>query len=143
MSAQRALRRRRLPSRRHRLLLVAVLAVGAAVLAISALKGTLTYYRTPTELKNQGVTGQQVRLSGIVVRGSVRQNGGGIRFVMTDGATDVNVRSSAEPPHTFRAGQGALVIGRMRSRSVFQATEVVVRHSNEYRAASPSRGSRP
>ena len=142
MSAQGALGRRGLPSRRHRLLLVAVLVVGFAVLAISALKGTLSYYRTPTELKNQGVSGQQVRLSGMVVPGSVRQNGGDVSFVMTDGAADIHVRSTAEPPDTFRAGQGALVVGRMRSGSVFQATSVIVRHSNVYRAASPSRGSR-
>ena len=129
---------RRRPSRRHRLLLVGVLAVAILIVAMSALKGTLTYYRTPTELKQQGPTGQQVRLSGLVEPGTVRQNGGGVTFVITDGATNLTVDSTAEPPDTFRAGQGALVIGRLQSTNVFRATEVVVRHSNQYRAASPS-----
>ena len=129
-------------SRRRALFLGLVVVAAVAVLAVAAMEGTFTYYRTPTELAaHPSGPGQSLRLSGMVVPGSVHRHGSHVRFELTDGAHDVTVRSVAAPPSDFRAGQGAVVEGVMKQPGVFQAQRVLVRHSNQYRPANSSSGS--
>ena len=128
-------------SRRRALLLGLVVAAALTVLAVAAMEGTFTYDRTPTELAAHPTgAGQSLRLSGLVVPGTVHRHGAQVRFELTDGAHDVTVRSSTAPPSDFRAGQGAVVEGVMKQPGVFQAQRVLVRHSNQYRPANDSSG---
>jgi cytochrome c-type biogenesis protein CcmE len=118
---------------------VAVL-VGVTVLAVSGFEGTLTYYRTPTEVRHDPPpSGERFRMGGMVVRGSVADTARGVRFVLTDGTSDLTVVSSSSPPRTFRTGQGAVVEGKLVSDRLFRADRVIVRHSNEYRPADRPR----
>jgi cytochrome c-type biogenesis protein CcmE len=108
---------------------------GVVVLAASGFQDTLTYYRTPTEVaQDHPPPDQRFRVGGMVVPGSVERDGGEVSFVLTDGATDIDVVSTGTPPKTFRAGQGAVVEGLLSEPGTFHADRVLVRHSNEYRA---------
>lgn len=139
--------RARLPGREHpaagrgklgrfqvRLLIVVVVALAATgVLAVTAMRGNFVYYTTPSELAGDpSLGGEQVRLGGQVVPGSIQREGSRFTFVLTDGATDVPVTSSGEPGGVFRAGQGALVQGVWQAGGPFRAERVMVKHSNEY-----------
>lgn len=136
-------RRRRLTRRRLTLgVVVAVVLLGVGLLSASALQGTFTYYKTPTELMGTAVrSDQSVRLGGLVEPGSIRHHGDVVRFVVTDGANDVDVVTHGTPPSTFRGGQGAVVVGHLVDgrTSLFRADTVEVRHSNQYRAARTAR----
>ena len=120
-------------SRRRAVLLAAVVLGVVTVVAVAGMEGTFTYYETPTQVAQHPDGPQQsLRLSGLVVPGSVHRHGANVRFELTDGAHDVTVHSSSAPPSTFRAGQGAVVEGIMTSPGVFDAQRVLVRHSNQY-----------
>lgn len=120
--------------------LAVVLVAGVTLVALALSRDALTYYTTPTEITTEpGAAQGQVRLGGMVAPGSVERDGGGVRFVLTDGAHDVLVDADAVPPDTFREGQGAVVQGRMGADGTFAAEEVVVRHSNEYRPPGEER----
>ncbi|MBW3601144.1 MAG: cytochrome c maturation protein CcmE [Actinobacteria bacterium] len=114
--------------------LVSVAALG--VLAASGLQDSLVYYRTPSEVAARPrSTTQRVRLGGLVQRGSVREDAGSVRFVLTDGAAEVVVLHRGDPPGVFQEGQGALVEGTFDGRRLFRSDLLVVRHSNEYQGA--------
>lgn len=118
-------------------LLVAVLLTGVVVVVIAVLQRSLTYYRTPTDLADRPPpTSESVRVGGLVSQGSVHQSGAVVRFVLTDGAHDVDVVTRGTPPSTFRGGQGAVVEGHVRLGGGFDAQRVLVRHSNTYSPAS-------
>lgn len=115
-----------------------VLLVGVTVLALSGFEGTLTYYRTPSEVAQRPpASGEHFRIGGMVVPGSVSYAEHGVRFVLTDGASDLRVLSSSSPPQTFRTGQGAVVEGTLAAHGLFHASRILVRHSNEYRPPEP------
>lgn len=117
---------------------VAVLSASVAgVLAIgaSAMGEGLTYYQTPTEMVQDGAAGHEVRLSGIVVPGTVQQGQESSRLTISDGATDVVVTYPGPVPAVVQEGEGAVVTGRLGTDGVLAATELVLRHSNEYRPA--------
>ncbi|MDQ3609988.1 MAG: cytochrome c maturation protein CcmE [Actinomycetota bacterium] len=121
---------------RVRLAVVGVVSVAAlGVLAASGLEDSLVYYRTPSEVSAAaGAPAQRVRLGGLVQTGSVREEAGTVRFVLTDGAADVAVLHRGDPPGVFQEGQGALVEGSFDGR-LFRSDFLVVKHSNEYRGA--------
>jgi len=83
--------------------------------------------------------GKPMRLGGMVKTGSVKWDPKALdlRFTVTDGARDMVVHSTGAPPQMFRDSMGVIVEGRVGSGGVFEATNLMVKHSNEYRAPKP------
>lgn len=106
---------------------------------------SLVYFLTPTELEAKGADGYEVpvRLGGMVKAGTVEWDADALdlRFRLTDGEKELAVHAGAAPPQMFREGIGVIVEGRLQQDGVFQATSLMVKHSNEYRA--PHEGERP
>jgi len=121
-------------SRRWRLLsVVGVVAVGLSVLAISGLKDTLVYYRTPSEVVDHAPSPDtRFRLAGLVMTGSLHRTGDEVDFTLTDGVDDVRVVHHGDTPQMLNEGQGAVVEGTLDRARVFHSDLVMVRHSNEY-----------
>jgi cytochrome c-type biogenesis protein CcmE len=120
---------------RIRLLVVAGVAVVAiGVLAASGLGDSLVYYHSPTEAAELSADGGRIRLGGLVKAGSVERRGEEVRFVLTDGVSDVAVAHLGDPPGVFQEGQGALVEGAFDDAGVFRSDLLIVKHSNEYEA---------
>ena len=105
----------------------------------------VVFFLTPEELLSRGNSAYDVpvRLGGQVEPGSVKWDADrlDLQFVVTDGAKTVPVRSTGAPPQMFRDGMGVIVEGRFRRDGVFESTNLMVKHSNEYRA--PQEGEHP
>ncbi|MEV4656842.1 cytochrome c maturation protein CcmE [Micromonospora sp. NPDC049301] len=121
---------------------VAVLLAAGALLVTSALRETLTYYRTPGEvLGDPDATSERVRLGGDVVPGSLRRTGDLVVFRLAEDGHEITVEQRGVPPETFREGEGAIVEGTLSPDRVFRSDHVVVRHGNEYRPSTAPPGS--
>lgn len=117
-------------------------------LLVGGLDRNVVYFLTPAELLAKGDTARDipVRLGGQVKPGSIvwDERALDLSFVVVDapGAPgEVFVRSAGAPPQMFRDGMGVVVEGRYGRDSVFRSTNLMVKHSNEYRA--PAEGERP
>ena len=121
------------------LVLVAVVLVVVAYLAFSSIGSALVYYLTPSELLDRGEAGigQTVRLGGQVASGSVSGPATDLTFVITDGDAEITVHSTVAPTRSFREGTGAVVEGRLGADGVFEATQVIVKHDENYEAPEP------
>jgi cytochrome c-type biogenesis protein CcmE len=132
-------------SRRWIVVLAVVIVLGAVGwLAFSGIGNALVYYRTPTELKALGpdAIGQHIRLGGLVLAGSLACADGGVDFVMTDGQTEIPVH--AAPGNGLlcpRENVGVVVQGRLSTLGVFEPTEVIIKHDENY--VAPSGGGPP
>jgi cytochrome c-type biogenesis protein CcmE len=117
-----------------------ILAVFAWLL-FGGLNKNVVFFLTPQELLAKGTdgVGVPVRLGGQVKPGSVKWDAQAIdlRFTVTDGAREMQVHSTGAPPQMFRDGMGVVVEGRVGTGGVFEATGLMVKHSNEYRAPKP------
>jgi cytochrome c-type biogenesis protein CcmE len=119
----------------------AVIVAVFAWLLFGGLQKNVVFFLTPKELLakgNEGV-GVPVRLGGQVKPGSVKWNAQtlDLRFTVTDGAREMQVHSTGAPPQMFRDGMGVVVEGRIGTAGVFDATGLMVKHSNEYRPPKP------
>ncbi len=110
-----------------------------ASLAIYAGREAMIYFVTPAELQAEGTQaqGRAYRLGGMVVRGSLQRDAQNLqmRFELTDGKATLPVTYKGIPPDLFAEGRGAVVEGTYRD-GVFQASSIMAKHSEEYRAPS-------
>lgn len=124
---------------------VIAMLVGFGYLLFGGIGETLVYFFTPSELlaKGPAAVGKPVRLGGMVVPGSIRWDADRVdlRFAMQDEKAQVRVHSHGAPPQMFREGIGVVVEGREGADGVFESTNLLVKHSNEYHPPKP--GQRP
>ncbi len=118
-----------------------VAAAAFAVIAYSGISENLVYYWTPSDLHANGqkAYGANIRLGGMVAKGSIRKLGGSaVEFVVHDGRSRVPVKTSTVPPQMFRENIGVVVEGTMVPGGYFQSSRLMVSHNNEYKV--PEKG---
>lgn len=114
----------------------ALAAVAAIVIALIAtnLGNSLTYYLTPSEAVSRRAefgAGERFRLGGLVVMGSLEDQGIVKVFDVTDGATTVRVRLEGTVPPLFAEDEGVVVEGAW-SGDQFAADLALIRHDENY-----------
>lgn len=112
---------------------VSVLAM-AAILVMFALRDTIVFFQTPSDIAAQKVEpGQRFRLGGLVAEGSVKRGGGThVEFTVTDTAESVPVTYEGILPDLFREGQGVVTEGTLTASGVFVADTVLAKHDENY-----------
>ena len=130
--------------RRSRLGLILGAAVVVAVVGYFAFSGigdALVYYRTPTEVLTMGAGafGQSIRLGGLVQADSLDCSDGQVRFTLTDGSHAIAVRNApGEAVQCPRIDAGAVVEGTLGADGVFAATQILIKHNENYVAPTGS-----
>ena len=124
-------------TRRQRRLILIGLALGilgvAVALVLSALRDTIVFFHSPTEIAEKSIPpGTRIRIGGLVKEGSVRRNGLEARFEVTDGARSLPVVFSGVLPDLFREGQGVVAEGALESSQLFRADTVLAKHDENY-----------
>lgn len=112
---------------------VAVLAV-AAILTLFALRDTIVFFQTPSDVVEKKLpAGQRFRLGGLVAQGSVKRGEGTrIEFAVTDTLKTVPVAYQGVLPDLFREGQGVVAEGKLSPAGVFVADSVLAKHDENY-----------
>jgi cytochrome c-type biogenesis protein CcmE len=114
-----------------------IVLAGFGYLVVGGIGDNLVYFWTPGELLAQGQAAydRPIRLGGQVMPGTVQWDAAGLdlRFVLQDEDGKVEVRARRAPPQMFREGQGVIVEGKYTRAGVFESSNLMVKHSNEYR----------
>lgn len=124
--------------RQRQMWVVAGIVVGVAIaafLALTAFQKNLLYFYTPTQIAaGEAPRSYAFRVGGLVVPGSVKRdpNTLDVRFEVTDGAASVPVAYTGILPDLFREGQGIISVGQLNEAGLFQATEVLAKHDENY-----------
>ena len=122
--------------KRRRLVLIGsalgVLAVAVA-LVLSALKDSIVFFNSPTDVVEKHVApGTRIRLGGLVKPGSVvRGDNLAVRFEVTDGENTLPVSYQGLLPDLFREGQGVVTEGVVEP-GAFKADSVLAKHDETY-----------
>ncbi len=122
---------------KHQRLVLALLAlaalVAAVLLAMWGLADRAAYFRTPSDIAaGKAHDGEAIRLGGMVVKGSLKEQGGtAVRFTVTDGAASAAISYRGILPDLFREGSGVVAEGRME-RGTFVADTILAKHDERY-----------
>jgi cytochrome c-type biogenesis protein CcmE len=106
----------------------------AVLLVLSALKDSIVFFNTPTDVAEKHVApGSRIRLGGLVATGSVTKGDAlSVRFEVTDGNRTIPVTFQGILPDLFREGQGVVAEGALDSSGVFKADNVLAKHDERY-----------
>ncbi|MBI3937484.1 MAG: cytochrome c maturation protein CcmE [Betaproteobacteria bacterium] len=122
--------------KRLAMIAVGVAALGVtAVLVLGAFQKNLVFFFTPTQVAaNEAPQGRAFRIGGLVEPGSVKRRPDGVtvQFAVTDTAKSIPVLYRGVLPDLFREGKGVVTQGRLGPDGVFQASEVLAKHDENY-----------
>ena len=113
---------------------LAAIAVAAALI-LTAFQQNLVFFFTPSQVAaNEAPQGKTFRIGGMVEKGSVARQPDGltVRFTVTDTAKSIPVTYRGALPDLFREGKGVVAQGRIGADGVFQASEVLAKHDENY-----------
>ena len=113
-----------------------VLCLGVAVaLVLNAFQDNLVFFHSPSDvLAGKAPREKTFRVGGMVEKGSVRRVGDGltVQFIVTDTVKTIPVAYTGTLPDLFREGKGVVAQGRLRPDGIFQASEVLAKHDENY-----------
>jgi cytochrome c-type biogenesis protein CcmE len=107
----------------------------AAALILTAFRQNLVFFYTPSEVAaNMAPQGRAFRIGGMVETGSVKRQPDGVtvHFIVTDTAKGIPVAYRGALPDLFREGKGVVAQGRLGPDGLFQASEVLAKHDENY-----------
>jgi cytochrome c-type biogenesis protein CcmE len=113
-----------------------VIIAAIAYLIWSGVSQSVVYFVTPSELLAAPVSNKTYRLGGLVLPGSLTWDAKSLAlsFKLSDGKAQVPVRHRGAPPDLFAEGRGAVVEGAWAREGYFQASLILAKHSEEYKA---------
>jgi cytochrome c-type biogenesis protein CcmE len=121
-------------------LAVAGTALGVVFFAADEMGESITYFWDPTQVVEAGAAavGPDIRLGGMVEEGSLTWNESDqvVTMTVTDTHNSLPVRCEGAPPQMLREGIGVVVEGTMTEAGTFDCDRLLVKHSNEYKAAT-------
>lgn len=126
------------PTQKKRFTVIALVVFGMSIatfLALQAMQSSIEYFRTPTQVANDGVnTEQTYRVAGLVRKGSVTRLEDGVtqRFRITDCENDVAVQYTGILPDLFREGQAIVTVGKFDAKPMLVASQVLAKHDENY-----------
>ncbi len=113
-----------------------VVCLGVAVaLVLNAFQSNLVFFHSPSDvIAGTAPKDRTIRIGGLVQTGTVKRVGDGltVQFDVTDTVKTIAVAYLGTLPDLFREGKGVVVQGRMRPDGVFQASEVLAKHDENY-----------
>ncbi len=123
---------------------LALLVIVIAVMLSQGMLQSLNYFKTVGEVYQDrtSIGTREVRLEGMVVKGTVERTSQGATFTIRGSKTElVTVTAVGTPPQLFRAGIPVVVVGSFTSATSysFRANQIMVKHSAEYIEKNPGR----
>ena len=112
-----------------------VLLAGAVGLVLNAFQSNLVFFFSPTDVaEHRAPQGRAFRIGGLVEEKSLTRAPDGltVRFRVTDTAKTIPVVYTGILPDLFKEGKGVVAQGRIGPDGVFQATEVLAKHDENY-----------
>lgn len=123
-------------ARRRLWLLAAVAPILAVAVGLSlwAMRGSVTYFFSPSEANAASApAGRAVRLGGLVLPGSVVHSAdGSVSFSVTDNVAATRIVFAGDLPDLFREGQGIVAQGAFQPDRSFRASQVLAKHDETY-----------
>ena len=107
----------------------------AAALVLNAFQSNLVFFFSPSQVvAKEAPLERAFRIGGMVETGSLKRQGDGltVRFNVTDTAKTIPVVYTGILPDLFKEGKGVVAQGRLGPDGVFNASDVLAKHDENY-----------
>jgi cytochrome c-type biogenesis protein CcmE len=121
-----------------------VLAIALGFLIYKAITSAVVYFKTAEQAvaARTSLGNSTFQIEGLVVKGSIHKDSQGsvMSFRISSGPVVVSVTNNAPQPALFQQNIPVVLVGHfVGSSTTFASQQILVKHSNAYIAAHPSR----
>jgi cytochrome c-type biogenesis protein CcmE len=111
--------------------IITTLVIGKFI--FDSLKINSVYFFSPTDLKNiNEIPNGLIRVGGMIKIKSLSKKGNQYSFIVTDFKNEIMVNYTGIKPNLFEEGQGAVVEGKLNTRTNLVATKILAKHDENY-----------
>ena len=111
--------------------IITILIIGKFV--FDSLKINSVYFFSPTDLKNiNEIPNGLIRVGGMIKIKSLSKKGNQYSFIVTDFKNEIMVNYTGIKPNLFEEGQGAVIEGKLNTRTNLVATKILAKHDENY-----------
>ena len=111
--------------------IITILVIGKFI--FDSLKVNSVYFFSPTDLKNiTEIPNGIIRVGGMVKNQSLKKMGNQYSFIVTDFKNEIVVNYNGIKPNLFEEGHGAVVEGKLNTRTNLIATKILAKHDENY-----------
>ena len=111
--------------------IITTLVIGKFV--FDSLKINSVYFFSPTDLKNiNEIPNGLIRVGGMIKIKSLSKKGNQYSFIVTDFKNEIMVNYTGIKPNLFEEGQGAVIEGKLNTRTNLVATKILAKHDENY-----------
>ena len=111
--------------------IITTLVIGKFV--FDSLKINSVYFFSPTDLKNiNEIPNGLIRVGGMIKIKSLSKKGNQYSFIVTDFKNEIMVNYIGIKPNLFEEGQGAVIEGKLNTRTNLVATKILAKHDENY-----------
>ncbi len=130
---------------RLRYVVVGLVLLGAfGFLIAKGIGSALDFYLTANQAVAQEASlgTKTINLEGVVEPGSIHATRAGVDFVVTSGATHLQVENAGSPPELFQPNIPVIAVGHFAA-GIFESNQILVKHTSTYIAQHPNRVTAP
>ena len=125
---------KKVKSRISFLVISIVLLITSVFFILNSLKENVLYFLTPTEVKFKEdlEIGKNIRIGGMVKKGSIYADSKEIKFTITDFKNEILVSFSGTVPNLFAEEKGVVAEGKLKDKNFFVADRILAKHDENY-----------
>ena len=125
---------KKVKSRISFLVISIVLLITSVFFILNSLKENVLYFLTPTEakFKEDLEIGKNIRIGGMVKKGSIYADSKEIKFTITDFENEILVSFSGTVPNLFAEEKGVVAEGKLKDKNFFVADRILAKHDENY-----------
>mgnify|MGYP001274782768 CR=1 FL=1 len=106
----------------------------AIFIILKSLEENVVYFFSPSDIYNKSNISfnKNIRVGGLVKKGSIKKDQSTINFIITDLKNEVIVSYTGLLPNLFSEGKGVIVEGKLRDKKYFIAEKILAKHDENY-----------
>ena len=116
------------------LISVFLLSIFVFFFILKSLNKNILYFSSPTEIKEREDIpfGKDMRVGGMVKKGSITVNKKNIQFIITDFENEILISYSGTVPNLFVEEKGVVAEGKLSDKNFFIADRILAKHDENY-----------
>ena len=116
------------------LISIFLLSIFAFFFILKSLNKNILYFSSPTEIKEREDIpfGKDMRVGGMVKKGSITVNKKNIQFIITDFENEILISYSGTVPNLFAEEKGVVAEGKLSDKNFFIADRILAKHDENY-----------
>ena len=113
---------------------ISIISIVIISFIFKVLEDNVLYFYSPSDIdeNNEIILSSNIRIGGMVKKGSIKTSANEIKFIVTDYKNEIIVSYKGTVPALFAEGKGVVAEGKLQDKKFFLAKRILAKHDENY-----------